>query len=153
MGALVARAGAGLCLMHMRGTPRDMQSLAVYADLHGEVLAELSAALERAAAAGVAPERVVLDPGLGFAKTFDHNLLLLRRQRELSQLGRPLLVGPSRKAFLGRLTGRPAPERAIGTAAAAALSANAGAFMLRVHDVAQVREALAVADAVRSSGR
>lgn len=153
MGELVARAGAGLCLMHMRGTPRDMQSLAVYADLHGEVLAELSAALERAAGAGVAPERIVLDPGLGFAKTFDHNLLLLRRQRELSQLGRPLLVGPSRKAFLGRLTGRPAPERAIGTAAAAALSASAGAFMLRVHDVAHVREALAVADAVRTSGR
>src|SRR5204862_4394240 len=109
------------------------------------------AALERARSAGVALERIAIDPGLGFAKTAEHNLLLLRRQRELCQLGRPLLVGPSRKSFIGRATGRPPPERLIGTVAACALSAAADASILRVHDAGAVREALAVVDAVRSA--
>lgn len=153
MGPLVARTGAALCLMHLRGTPADMQSRATYADLLGEVHDELSVALDRARAADVDPERIALDPGLGFAKTGAHNLLLLRRLRELTQLGRPLLVGASRKSFLGKLTGKPPEDRLLASAAAAALAANHGAAILRVHDVAATREALLVADAVRSSIR
>ncbi len=149
MAAVVAAEGAAVCLMHRRGGPADMQSRAVYEDLLGEVLGELEQALERAR--GIAPERIALDPGLGFAKTHAHNLLLLRRQRELTQLGRPLVIGPSRKAFLGQLSGKPPAERVIGTAAAAAHAAWAGAAIVRVHDVAEVREALAVTDAIRTS--
>lgn len=152
LGPLVARSGAALVLMHMRGTPQDMQSHAAYDDVHGEVLAELEQALDRARAAGVALERIALDPGLGFAKKAGHSLLLLRRQRELLQLGRPLLVGPSRKSFIGKAAGRDAPqERLAGTLAACALSAAQGAAVLRVHDVRAVREAVALADAVRDA--
>ena len=153
LGPLVARTGAALCLMHLRGTPADMQSRANYQDLLGEVQSELAQALARAHQAGIAGDRIALDPGLGFAKTGAHNLLLLRRLRELTQLGHPLLVGASRKSFLGKLTGKPPAERAIASAAAAALAAANGAAILRVHDVAATREALLVADAVRSSTR
>jgi len=144
--------GAALCLMHMRGTPADMQARAVYADLHGEVVDELAKALQRARDAGFSGEQVALDPGLGFAKTGPQNLVLMRRLRELTQLGRPLLVGASRKSFIGAATGRSAPERLFGSLAAAAICATQGAAILRVHDVAATREALAVADAVRTSG-
>lgn len=147
-----AAAGAALCLMHMRGTPADMQSRAVYSDLMGEVHEELIEALQRARAAGIAEERIAVDPGLGFAKTGEHNLALLRRLRELAQLGRPLLAGASRKAFLGTATGKRAPDRLLGSVAAAVLAASNGAAIVRVHDVAATREALAVADAVRASG-
>jgi dihydropteroate synthase len=147
-----AAAGAALCLMHMRGTPADMQSRAVYRDLHGEVHDELLAALERARAAGIAPDRVALDPGLGFAKTGAHNLSLLRRLRELSQLGRPLVVGASRKAFIGTATGKPAAGRLLGSVAAAVLAGSCGAAVVRVHDVAATREALDLFSAVRASG-
>ncbi len=129
-----------------------MQSRAVYADLHGEVEEELAQALERARAAGIPEERIALDPGLGFAKTAAHNLTLLRRLRELAQFGRPLVVGASRKSFIGAATGRAAPDRVVGSVAAAVLAASHGAAVVRVHDVAATREALAVADAVRTSG-
>ena len=109
--------------------------------------------MRRARSACVPEERIALDPGLGFAKMAEHNLLLLRRLRELLQLGRPLVVGASRKAFLGRLTGRAEPsQRLSGSLAAAAVAAWNGAAVLRVHDVAATREALSVADAVRTSG-
>ena len=146
-----AASGAALCLMHMRGTPADMQQRAAYSDLLGEVHDELSLALARAVEVGVAPESVAVDPGLGFAKTAEHNLLLLRRLRELNQLGRPLLVGASRKSFLAKLSGKPAPERIVGSLASAVLAAHNGASIVRVHDVAATREALAVLDAVRAS--
>jgi dihydropteroate synthase len=144
-----AAKGAAVCLMHMRGTPAEMQSRAVYADLIGEVEKELTEALERAS--GIPEERIALDPGLGFAKTGEHNLLLMRRLRELTQLGRPLVVGASRKSFIGKTTGKPPPERLFGSVAAAALAVSGGAAVVRVHDVAATREALAVADAVRTS--
>ena len=147
----VARAGVALCLMHSRGTPQDMQQRASYGDLLGEVHDELSEAVRRALEAGIAEERIALDPGLGFAKTAEHNLLLLRRLRDLSQLGRPLLVGASRKSFLGKLSGKAPADRLIGSVAASAVAALNGASVLRVHDVASAREALAVVDAVRSS--
>ena len=139
---------AAYCLMHMRGTAADMQSRAIYADLHGELLAELKQALERA---DIPEERIAIDPGLGFAKTAEHNLLLLRRLRELTQLGRPLLVGASRKSFIGKATGREPSQRLLGSVAAAAIAAVNGAAVLRVHDVAATREALQIADAVRTS--
>ena len=151
LGPLVAARSAALVLMHLRGTPADMQQRAQYDDLLGEVLIDLHLALGRALYAGVATSRVALDPGLGFSKTAEHNLLLLRRQRELLQLGRPLLCGPSRKSFIGKLTGRPPDERLAGTLAACTLSAAAGASIVRVHDVRAAREALAVADAVRGA--
>ena len=146
-----AAKGAALCLMHMRGTPADMAERSVYQDLHGEVLAELSDCLQRAASAGIAPEQIALDPGLGFAKTAPQNLVLLRRLRELAQLGHPLLVGASRKSFIGSATGRAAPDRLLGSVAAAVAAALQGAAIVRVHDVAATREALAVADAIRAS--
>jgi dihydropteroate synthase len=144
--------GAALCLMHMRGTAADMQSRAHYLDLHGEIEQELIEALERARAVGIPPERIALDPGLGFAKTADQNRTLLRRLRELAQLGRPLVVGASRKSFIGASTGKPAPDRLIGSVAAAVIAATNGASIVRVHDVAATREALAVADSIRTSG-
>jgi dihydropteroate synthase len=147
-----AAAGAALCLMHMRGTPPDMQSRAVYDDVVGEVEQELLEALARARAASIPEERIALDPGLGFAKTGAHNLTLLRRLRELTQLGRPLLAGPSRKSFIGVATGKPPPDRLLGSVAAAVIAASHGAALLRVHDVRATREALAVADSVRTSG-
>jgi dihydropteroate synthase len=137
--------------MHMRGASADMQSRAIYADLHGEVLQELQDTLDRARQAGIPGDRIALDPGIGFAKTAAHNLLLLRRLRELAQLGRPLLVGASRKAFIGKLTGRDAPDRLSGSLAAAAIAAVNGAAIVRVHDVAATRDAVAVADAIRLS--
>jgi dihydropteroate synthase len=147
-----AASGAAFVLMHMRGTPAQMQSRAVYSDLHGEVEQDLVEALDRARAAGIPEERIALDPGLGFAKTGAHNLTLLRRLRELTQLGRPLVVGASRKSFIGAATDKAAPDRLIGSVAAAVVGASNGAGVLRVHDVAATREALAVADAVRTSG-
>lgn len=146
-----AAAGAAFCLMHMRGTPADMQARAAYTDLHGEVLAELEEALRRAREGGIPEERIALDPGIGFAKTGAQNLVLLRRLRELAQLGRPLLTGASRKAFIGVATGKPAPERLLGSVGAAVASALNGTALVRVHDVAATREALAVADAIRTS--
>lgn len=146
-----AARGAAVCLMHMRGTPADMQQRSNYADLHGEILAELEAALQRAAEGGIDARQIALDPGLGFAKTGAQNLVLLRRLRELTQLGCPLLVGPSRKSFIGAATGQPAAQRVQGSVAAAVLAAAHGAAIVRVHDVAATREALAVADAVCAS--
>ena len=144
--------GAALCLMHMRGTPREMASLALYDDVLGEVQDELRAALGRARAAGFPPERIAIDPGIGFAKKAEHNLVLLRRLRELLQLGHPLVVGASRKSFLGVLTGRRTPaERLHGSVAAAVVAAQNGAAVVRVHDVAPTKEALLIVDGIRTS--
>lgn len=143
--------GAALVLMHMRGTPADMQARATYGDLHGEVLDEVQQALKTAEAAGVPADAIAIDPGLGFAKTGAHNLLLLRRLRELAQLGHPVVVGASRKSFIGAATGKAALDRLHGSVAAAVAAALNGAAVVRVHDVAATREALAVADAIRTS--
>ncbi|MFP2924732.1 dihydropteroate synthase [Pyxidicoccus sp. 3LG] len=151
---VVAEAGAACCLMHIQGTPATMQQAPRYDDLVDEVLAFLEGAVGRAVAAGVPRGRILLDPGIGFGKTFDHNLFLLRRLGELRVLGLPLLVGTSRKGFLGKLTGgRPAAERlAASLGSVAALAALGGAEVVRVHDVAETRDALAVVDALRQAG-
>lgn len=147
----VAEAGAPVVLMHMRGTPADMQSRAVYADVAAEVAAELEAALARAAAAGIPRAQTILDPGIGFAKTAEQSVELLARVGELRRLGRPLLVGPSRKSFIGKLTGAPAGERMPGTLAAVTACVLAGVELLRVHDVAACRQAALVAAALRDA--
>ncbi len=148
LGGVVAQAGAGLVLMHMRGTPETMDSLAQYDAVATEVAEELGAAAVRATDAGVAPERIVLDPGFGFAKTVEQNFRLLDELATVVGLGYPVLVGPSRKRFLGAATGRPAADRDRASAVACALAWERGARLFRVHDAALAREALAVARAL-----
>jgi dihydropteroate synthase len=151
MGATCAAAGAEIVLMHMKGTPRTMQDDPSYDDVLAEVREFLAARVERAEAAGIPRERITIDPGIGFGKTLEHNLELLRRLGELGELGLPILVGSSRKSFLGRLTGRErADERLGGTIASSLIAARNGAAVLRVHDVAPMREALLVADAIET---
>ncbi|WP_426745990.1 dihydropteroate synthase [Myxococcus faecalis] len=148
---VVAEFGAACCLMHIQGTPSTMQQAPSYEDLVDEVLTYLEDSSAVAAAAGVPRERILLDPGIGFGKTFDHNLYLLRRLGELRVLGLPLLVGTSRKGFLGALTGgKPAGERLAATlGSVAAMAVMGGADIVRVHDVEEARDALLVADAIR----
>jgi dihydropteroate synthase len=148
---VVARSGAALCLMHMQGRPRTMQADPVYGDVVAEVRAFLAARAQACAAAGIARERIVLDPGFGFGKTVDHNLALLAHLGKIAALGFPVLAGWSRKSSLGRITGRPAEDRLAASLAAALLCAERGARMLRVHDVAATRDALAVLAAVESA--
>jgi dihydropteroate synthase len=153
MAAAVAEAGAPVVLMHMRGTPADMQSRAVYRDVAGEVAAELRQAMEGAVRAGVRRERILLDPGIGFAKTAGQSLELLAGLSRLRALGRPLLVGPSRKSFIGAVAGAAAGDRLPGTQAAVAACALAGVEFLRVHDVAAARQAARVAAGIRQAAR
>ncbi|MEP7283933.1 MAG: dihydropteroate synthase [Rubrivivax sp.] len=149
--ALAAHPAAGACLMHMRGEPGVMQADPVYADVVSEVCDFLRARQQALRDAGIADGRIVLDPGIGFGKTAGHNLQLLRRQRDLLALGRPLLVGWSRKSTLGILTGRPVGERRAASVAAALLAAQRGARVLRVHDVAATVDALRVWQAVAAN--
>jgi len=154
-GALEAVSGhpsCGVCLMHMRGDPTTMQSRMAYDDVVAEVREFLQ---ERAAALlerGVAAERVVFDPGIGFGKSVAHNLELLRRQRELQGLGRPLLLGWSRKSTLGALTGRPVEQRLAASVAASLAAVQLGARVVRVHDVAATVDALKVWDSAGLGG-
>ena len=147
----VAAAGVPVVLMHLRGTPADMQSRAVYGDVVADVARELEAALARAVAAGVARDRIILDPGVGFAKTAEQSIELLARVAELHALGRPLLVGPSRKSFIGKITGAGAGDRVPGTLAAVTACVLGGVELLRVHDVGPARQAAAVAAALRDT--
>jgi dihydropteroate synthase len=151
MAGLVADSGADCCLMHRLGEPRTMQQDPRYDDVVDEVKAFLEERLEFAVREGVQERRVLLDPGIGFGKTTEHNLELLRRLDELSTLGRPIVIGTSRKGFLGRVGAAPggagAAQRLAGTLATNVLALERGASVFRVHDVAPVREALAVAAA------
>lgn len=149
-GALQAAAGldAHVCLMHMQGDPGSMQDDPRYGDVTAEVSAFLAARRDACLEAGIAAERIILDPGFGFGKTVEHNIELLRNLRQLGDLGQPLLVGLSRKSTLGVLTGRPVEERLAASIAAAVLAALNGAAILRVHDVAETVDALKVLEAV-----
>ena len=148
LAGLVAEAGADCCLTHMLGEPRTMQEDPRYDDVVSDVKAFLEERLRFAVAEGVPEERVWLDPGIGFGKTVAHNLELLRRLDEIAAIGRPVVVGTSRKTFLGKLTGgRPEGERLPGTIATNVLALERGATIFRVHDVAEVRDALTVAAA------
>jgi len=147
---VVAQHGACVVLGHLRGTPADMNAHARYGDVVHEVIAELSERIDEATAAGIDRSRVLIDPGIGFAKTAEHNLALLARLGELGRLGCPIAVGVSRKSFLGRLTGCDVADRELATAAADTAAILAGANLVRVHDVAAQRDAVLVADAIRS---
>ncbi len=149
-GALEAIAGSqcAVCLMHMRGEPRHMQDDPAYDDVVAEVGDFLKARTTAAKAAGIADERLVVDPGFGFGKTLEHNLALLRHLDRLSPDGLPLLAGISRKSMLGTITGRPIGERLPASVAAALLAVQRGARIVRVHDVAATRDALAILAAV-----
>jgi dihydropteroate synthase len=147
MAAVAAQSGADVCLMHMRGEPRTMQDDPRYDDVVADVAAFLEERLAFAVREGIAEDRVWLDPGIGFGKTLAHNLELLRRLGEIAALGRPVVVGVSRKRFLGALTGRGEAERLAGTVAANVMAFERGAHMFRVHDVAATRDALVVASA------
>jgi len=150
MADVVAAGGAAVVLMHIKGRPRDMQKNPVYEDLLGEIADYLSESISIAERAGVSPDRIVVDPGIGFGKTFDHNLEIIRRLGELDRLGKPVLVGPSRKAFVGKILGDlPPEERVEGTAAVVALAIASGAHIVRVHDVKTMVRVARVADAVR----
>jgi dihydropteroate synthase len=148
MAAVCVSGEATVILMHMAGNPRTMQDDPRYEDVVGEVKAFLAERLEAALAAGIAEDRIWLDPGIGFGKTAEHNLELLRRLAELRELGRPLVVGTSRKSFIGRLDGSEAGDRLGGTIASSVLAAAEGADVLRVHDVAEVAQGVAVAEAI-----
>jgi dihydropteroate synthase len=147
MAQVVAEAGAECCLMHMLGDPRTMQRDPRYDDVVAEVKSFLEQRLAFAVAAGIAEERILLDPGIGFGKTVAHNLELLAHLDELVAIGRPLVIGTSRKSFLGRLTGRPVDQRLAGTIATCVIAYEHGARVFRVHDVAPVIDGLAVAAA------
>ena len=154
MARVVAEARCPVVLMHMLGEPRTMQRDPRYADVVREVRDFLAGRAEHAVAAGVEPESIILDPGIGFGKSLEHNLALLRHLDELVALGFPVLVGASRKSFLGRITGvEEARDRVAGTVAANVVAYEKGATLFRVHDVRANREALAVARAVRSDAR
>ena len=151
--AAVAAADAAYVAMHMRGEPRTMQADPVYLDVVAEVEAALLAAVTGAVAAGIAPDRIAIDPGIGFGKTLPQNLALLAALPRLAAHGPPVLVGTSRKSFLGRLTGVDAPDgRLAGSLSSAVLAVRDGARIVRVHDVAETVAALRVRDAIDAVG-
>jgi len=149
---VAARSGAGLILMHMKGTPRTMQIAPHYDDVLGEVKAFLKERQEAAEACGVRRESILLDPGIGFGKKLEHNLALLNNLEALAGLERPLLVGISRKSFIGKILKLEAPDRLEGTIAAAVVSILHGASLLRVHDLQAIKRAVAVVEAIMSQG-
>jgi len=142
--AVAAHRSCGVCLMHMQGDPQTMQARAIYADVVSQVREVLAARVETLRGRGIAADRIVLDPGIGFGKTVEHNFELLRRQRELLDLGHPLLAGWSRKSSIGAVTGREAGDRVAGSVAAALAAVLNGASIVRVHDVAATVDALKV---------
>jgi dihydropteroate synthase len=149
MADVVAESGVAVVIMHIKGTPRDMQQSPVYDDVVGEVMAYLEEGIDTALKAGVDREKILIDPGIGFGKTLEHNLIILNRLEEFRALGRPVLLGPSRKKFIGTVLGIPVPEQRIdGTAATVALGIERGARVLRVHDVARMAQVAKMTDAI-----
>ncbi len=151
MAGVVAEFGAGLVLMHMRGTPQQMQLDTSYDDLVGEILAYLSAAIVKAESAGVAPNKIIVDPGIGFGKDLEGNLSIIRSIPQFRSLGKPVMVGASRKSFIGRLSGAGTGNRLPGSLAAATAAVLNGASAVRVHDVAETRQAVDLAFRLRGT--
>ena len=153
MASVIRKASAAVVLMHMRGTPADMQQGDLrYDDLTGEIIAFLGDAVQKALAAGISRERLVVDPGIGFGKTYADNCRILNRLDEFRALGLPLLVGTSRKAFIGSVTGEAADQRTEGTAATVAAAVMRGCSIVRVHDVAAMKKVAAMTDAIVRAG-
>lgn len=159
MAALAVRHDVPIILMHMKGRPRTMQINPIYEDLMGEVAGFLKDAMDRAISAGIAAHNIIIDPGIGFGKTALHNMLLIRNLNVLAKLGAPILVGPSRKAFIRKILAEPPekqlpvdrPEVETGTQAAVAMSVMNGAHIVRVHNVANTRAMVRVLDAIRNA--
>lgn len=147
--SVAARHGAAMVLMHRKGTPKDMQADPRYEDLMGEIASFLKGSVQKAKLAGVGEDQIVVDPGIGFGKTLEHNLYVLKHLEELFALEFPILVGPSRKAFLGKILNLPVEQRLEGTAAAVAAAVLNGAAIVRVHDVKEMVRVVRVADAIR----
>lgn len=145
---VVAREGAALVLMHMRENPAVMQQIEPSPDICAEIESELAAAARKAVAAGVGSDQIVLDPGIGFGKTLEQNLVIINRLHQFGSLGFPLMIGTSRKSFIGRISGRPASDRIFGTAASVAAAIMRGAHMVRVHDVREMVEVARITDAI-----
>lgn len=150
MAAVVAETGAGLVLMHMQGTPRTMQRNPVYTDVVQDVKEFFAERIEVAVKASISTKQIILDPGIGFGKLLGHNLTLLARLREFSTFRRPLMVGVSRKSFIGQVLGRSVNDRLFGTAAAVAVAVAQGADLVRVHDVAEMKDVVRMVEAIVS---
>jgi dihydropteroate synthase len=148
MAGVVARYGAGVVIMHIKGEPRTMQKSPVYEDLIGDILRKISDLVTRAEAKGIKKENIIIDPGIGFGKTYEHNLEILNNLEVFKTLGSPLLVGASRKSFIGDILGAGPEDRMFGTAAAVAVSIMNGADIVRVHDVRQMKDVAMVTDAI-----
>jgi dihydropteroate synthase len=146
----VARGGALLVLMHMRGEPATMQKTEPSSDIFAEIKSDFSVALREAKNRGVRREQIILDPGIGFGKTFEQNLAIINHLHLFESFEIPLMVGTSRKSFLGRLTGRPEGDRVLGTAASVAAAILRGAHIVRVHDVKEMVEVARISDAIRA---
>lgn len=151
MAPLIAETGAGLVLMHMQGTPKTMQQAPSYRDVIEDVRQFLVERIRTALDAGIAPEQILLDPGIGFGKNLEHNLMLLARLDILVALRYPVLVGVSRKAFIGQVLARPVDDRLMGTAAVVAVAVLRGALVIRVHDVAPLRDVVRMVEAIVSA--
>ena len=143
-----ARCAAPLVLMHMRGEPQTMQKLEPSLDIFGEIEADFNTSIREAESRGVRREQIILDPGIGFGKTLEQNLSILNHLRRFEKFGMPLMIGTSRKSFIGRLTGRPESDRVFGTAASVAVAISRGAHMVRVHDVKEMAEVARITDAI-----
>ena len=149
MASVVAQSGAGIILMHMQGTPRDMQDAPAYVSLLDELCTFFRVQIALAHKAGIHKDQILLDPGIGFGKTLTHNLTLLHQFKTFLSLGQPLVIGPSRKSFLGQILQRPVDQLLMGTAAAVAIAITRGATIVRVHDVAEMVQVVRVAQAIR----
>ena len=147
----VAETGAGLILMHMRGEPSTMQQLAPSDNIFAEIIADMEEALRKAASRGVQREQIIFDPGIGFGKTFEQNLAILNHLERFAQLNLPIMIGTSRKSFIGRITGRPANQRLFGTAASVTAAILKGAHLVRVHDVQEMVEVSRITDAIANA--
>lgn len=151
MADIIAQNDAFVVLMHMKGSPSDMQKDPKYDDLIGEIFDYLSTSINRAAVAGIKQDRIIIDPGIGFGKTLEHNLSILKNLKEFEKLGKPVLVGPSRKSFLGKITGRRVNERVMATSASVSVSIMNGASIVRVHDVEQMRDVVMISDSIKNA--
>ncbi|MBW2027640.1 MAG: dihydropteroate synthase [Deltaproteobacteria bacterium] len=152
MASVAAEAGVPVILMHMKGTPSDMQDNPTYDELIPEIVDFLRDAIDRAVKAGIKESNIIVDPGIGFGKTFDNNLQIIRDLKQLSVLKKPILLGSSRKSFLGHLLGKEASERDVGTMATVSVGAMNGASIVRVHDVKKAVDTVRVVDAIRRGG-
>jgi dihydropteroate synthase len=150
IGGVVAAAGVPIVLMHMKGTPRDMQSNPTYEDLLGEIIEFLQEATDKAVSMGIRRELIIIDPGIGFGKSFDDNLVILRDLGRFSSLGYPILVGTSNKAFIGHVLGSPVESRDTGTVATIAAAVMNGAHIIRAHNVRAAKETATIIDAIKA---